>query len=154
MGLSHLWHIEEYEILPSKADPCIWLRKAPNLRCYEYIAVYVDDLCIAAESPSAFVSIFNTKYHLKVKRDGKLNYHLVVEFWGLPPLILFFNMSIGWFGRFALSTECYRTRKLGYKDLNWPRCSARVTESLALTDGGFCQKQTLYILDYVNIVSL
>ena len=78
----------------------------------------------------------------------------VVEFWGLPPLILFFNMSIGWFGRFALSTECYRTRKLGYKNLNWPRCSAWVTESLVLTDGGFCQKQTLYILDYVKLVSL
>ena len=77
----------------------------------------------------------------------------LVEFWGLPPLILFFNMSIGWFGRFALSTECYRTRKLGYKDLNWPRCSAWVTESLAPTDGGFCRKQTLYILDYVTIVS-
>ena len=74
----------------------------------------------------------------------------LVEFWGLPPLILFFNMSIGWFGRFALSTECYRTRKLGYKNLNWPRCSAWVTESLALTDGGFCQKQTLNILDYVK----
>ena len=38
-----------------------------------------------------------------------------------------------------------RTRKLGYKDLNWPRCSARVTESLALTDGSFCRNQnTLY----------
>ena len=38
-----------------------------------------------------------------------------------------------------------RTRKLGYINLNWPRCSARVTESLALTDGSFCQKQnTLY----------
>ena len=79
---------------------------------------------------------------------------LVVEFWGLPPLILFFNVSIGWFGRFVLSTECYRTRKLGYKNLNWPRCSAWVTESLALTDGGFCQKQTLYISDYVNMVIL
>ena len=68
-----------------------------------------------------------------------------VEFWGLPPLILFFNMSTGRFGRFVLSTECYRARRLGYNNLNWPRCSARVTESLALTDGGFCQKQnTLY----------
>ena len=38
-----------------------------------------------------------------------------------------------------------RTRKLGYVNLNWPRCSAQVTESLALTDGNFCQKQnTLY----------
>ena len=43
--------------LNSKADPSIWLRKAPNLRCYEYIAVYVDDLCIAAESPSASIQI-------------------------------------------------------------------------------------------------
>ena len=48
----------------------------------------------------------------------------LVEFWGLPPLILFFNTSTGWFGRFVLSTECYRTRKLGYNNLNWPRCSA------------------------------
>ena len=78
----------------------------------------------------------------------------VVEFWGLLPLILFFNTSTGWFGRFVLSTECYRTRKLDYNDLNWPRCSARVTESLALTDGGFYQKQTLYISDYENFLSL
>ena len=78
----------------------------------------------------------------------------LVEFWGLPPLVLFFNTSPGWFGRFVLSTECYRTRKLGYNNLNWPRCSAQVTESLVLTDGGFCQKQTLYISDYVNFVSL
>ena len=38
-----------------------------------------------------------------------------------------------------------RTRKLGYVNLNWPRCSARVTESLVLTDESFCRKQnTLY----------
>ena len=35
---------------------------------------------------------------------GKREMSIVVEFWGLPPLILFFNMSIGWFGRFVLST--------------------------------------------------
>ena len=34
-----------------------------------------------------------------------------------------------------------RTRKLGYINLNWPRCSARVTESLVPTDGSFCRKQ-------------
>ena len=39
--------LRDMKLLPSRADPCIWLRKAPNLRCYEYIAVYVDDLCIA-----------------------------------------------------------------------------------------------------------
>ena len=68
--------LRDMKFTPSKADPCIWLRKAPNLRCYEYIAVYVDDLCIASQSPSTFIAIFKTKYHLKVKGDGKLNYHL------------------------------------------------------------------------------
>ena len=61
---------------PSKADPCIWLRKAPLLWCYEYIAVYVDDLYIAAKSLSAIIHIFKTKYNLKVKGDRKLSYHL------------------------------------------------------------------------------
>ena len=71
-------------VLPSKADPCIWLRKAPNLRCYEYIAVYVGDLCIAAESQSAIIDIFKIKYHLKVKGDGKLNYHLGADYFEDP----------------------------------------------------------------------
>ena len=83
-----------------------------------------------------------------------LQQSIFVEFWGLPPSILFFITSTGWFGRFVLSTECYRTRKLGYNNLNGPRCSARVTESLALTDGSFCQSKMLYILDYVKFVSL
>ena len=72
------------EFTPSKADPCIWLRKAPNLRCYEYIAVYVDDLCIAAESPSTIIDIFKTKYNLKVKGDGKLSYHLDADYFEDP----------------------------------------------------------------------
>ena len=76
--------LRDMKFLPSKADPCIWLRKAPNLRCYEYIAVYVDDLCIAAESPSAIIQIFKTKYHLKVKGDGKLTYHLGADYFEDP----------------------------------------------------------------------
>ena len=67
--------LRDMKFPPSKADPYIWLRKAPNLRCYEYIAVYVDDLCIGDESPSAIIQIFKSKYHLKVKGDGKLTYH-------------------------------------------------------------------------------
>ena len=76
--------LRDMKFLPSKADPCIWLRKAPNLRCYEYIAVYVDDLCIAAESPSAIIQIFMSKYHLKVKGDGKLAYHLGADYFEDP----------------------------------------------------------------------
>ena len=101
--------------------------------------------------------------HKKVKNPPKgyhrIKVHLVfaVKFCrilGLTTLNSLFNTSTGWFGRFVLSTEWSRTRKLEYNDLNWPRCSAQVTESLALTDGGFCQKQTLDILDYVKFVSL
>ena len=76
--------LRDMKVLHSKADPCIWLRKAPNLRCYEYIAVYEDDLCIATESPRAIIEIFKTKYHLKVKGDGKLNYHLGADYFEDP----------------------------------------------------------------------
>ena len=72
------------KVLPSIADPCIWLRKASNLRCYEYIAVYVDDLSIAAESPSAIIQIFKSKYHLKIKGDSKLTYHLGTDYFEDP----------------------------------------------------------------------
>ena len=68
--------LKDMKFTPSKTDACIWLWKPPNLRWYEYIAVYVDDLCIAAESPSSIIDIFKTKYNVKVKGDGKLSYHL------------------------------------------------------------------------------
>ena len=59
----------------------------------------------------------------------------VVEFWGLQPLIPLLQY-VNRLGFEICSVN--RTRKLGYVNLNWPRCSARVTESLALTDGSFC----------------
>ena len=76
--------LRNMKFLHSKANSCIWLRKAPNLRCYEYIAVYVDDLCIAAESPISIIQLFKTKYHLKVKGDGKLTYHLGTDYFEDP----------------------------------------------------------------------
>ena len=54
------------------------------MRCYEYIAVYVDDLCIAAESPSAIIQIFKSKHHSKEKGDGKLTYHLGADYFEDP----------------------------------------------------------------------
>ena len=47
-----------------------------------------------------------------------------------------------------------RTRKLGHINLDWPRCSARVTESLALTDGSFCQKENTLYFRLCKLVSL
>ena len=33
--------LRDMKILPSKADQCIWLRKAPNLRCYESATIQI-----------------------------------------------------------------------------------------------------------------
>ena len=52
------------------------VEKNIKLNLYEYIAVHVDDLCIAAQDPKGIINILKSKYHLKVKGDGPLTYHL------------------------------------------------------------------------------
>ena len=76
------WHDRLFDILqelkfePSKADPDVWMRPEPGGTCYEYIAVYVDDLAIAAKDPQAFCNELKKKYNLKLKGVGPLEYHL------------------------------------------------------------------------------
>ena len=76
------WHDVLFDVLtdmgfsPSKADPDIWMRKAPGEDCYEYIAVYVDDLAIIATDPGNICKVFKEKYNFKLKGDGPIDYHL------------------------------------------------------------------------------
>ena len=76
------WHdrlfdsLQEMKFKPSKADPDVWRRPEPGGTCYEYIAVYVDDLAIAAKDPQAFCHELKKKYNLKLKGVGPLEYHL------------------------------------------------------------------------------
>ena len=76
------WHDRLFDILqelkfkPSKADPDVWMRPEPGGTCYEYIAVYVDDLAIAAKDPQTFCNELKKKYNLKLKGVGPLEYHL------------------------------------------------------------------------------
>ena len=76
------WHDRLFDILqelnfkPSKADPDVWMRPEPGGTCYEYIAVYVDDLAIAVKDPQAFCNELKKKYNLKLKGVGPLEYHL------------------------------------------------------------------------------
>ena len=76
------WHDRLFDILqelkfkPSKADPDVWMRPEPGGTCYEYIAVYVDDLAIAAKDPQAFCNELKQRYNLKLKGVGPLEYHL------------------------------------------------------------------------------
>ena len=76
------WHDRLFDILqemkfkPSKADPDVWMRPEPGGTCYEYIAVYVDDLAIAAKDSQVFCNELKKKYNLKLKGVGPLEYHL------------------------------------------------------------------------------
>ena len=45
-------------------------------KCYEYVAIYVDDLLIASQNPKVFIDTLKQKFNLKIKGDGPLEYHL------------------------------------------------------------------------------
>ena len=66
--------------MPSKADLCVWMRENKNLKCYEYLAIYVDDLCIAAQDPGKIIQTIKKDYKLKDKGDGPLSHHLGADY--------------------------------------------------------------------------
>ena len=76
------WHDRLFDILqelsfkPSQVDHDVWTRPEPGGTCYEYLAVYVDDLAIAAKDPQAFYNELKKRYNLKHKGAGPLEYHL------------------------------------------------------------------------------
>jgi Reverse transcriptase (RNA-dependent DNA polymerase) len=58
----------------SKAESDIWMREKDGL--YEYIAVYVDDLLIAARDPGEITKTLENTHKFKLKGVGLLTYHL------------------------------------------------------------------------------
>ena len=68
--------LQELKFKPSKSVPDVWMRPEPGGTCYEYIAVYVDDLAIAAKDPQAFCNELKEKCNLNLKGVGSLEYHL------------------------------------------------------------------------------
>ena len=76
------WHDKLFDTLQhmgfqqSKADPDIWMKPTDNGQAYEYIAVCVDDLCVASKVPGKIFQTFKIKYKFKLKGDGPLDYHL------------------------------------------------------------------------------
>ena len=86
--------LKDMNFTPSRADQCIWLKKNNKLNLYEYIAVYVDDLCIAAQDPKEIINTLKSKYNLKVKGDGPLTYHLGADYFQDPDGTLVFQPKI------------------------------------------------------------
>ena len=63
---------------PSKSEPDIWMRRNGDI--YEYIAVYVDDLAIAAKDPLDIVNVLRDVYQFKLKGTGPISFHLGCDF--------------------------------------------------------------------------
>jgi len=76
--------------VPSHADPDVWMQAKEGV--YEYIAVYVDDLCIAACDPKAIVDELIEKHGYKLKGAGPLEFHLGCDFFRDPNGTLCFGL--------------------------------------------------------------
>ena len=67
--------------VPSLSEPSIFMRKCPTRKgteeVYEYIATYVDDLCIIMDDPETFLKqLASAPYNFKLKGSGEVNFHL------------------------------------------------------------------------------
>ena len=72
--------IQDMVFTPSKAELCTWMRENLKLKCYEYVATYVDDLCIVAQNPGKIIQTLKEDYKLKVKGDRPLSHHLGADY--------------------------------------------------------------------------
>jgi hypothetical protein len=63
---------------PCKAEPDIWMRLNGDL--YEYVATYVDDLCLGMLDPKSFTDTLQKKYNFKLKGTGPIDFHLGQSF--------------------------------------------------------------------------
>ena len=67
--------LKELGFKPSLAEPQIFLRRNGDI--YEYIATYVDDLCLVMKEPNAFLDVLKSPpYHFKLKGSGPMSFHL------------------------------------------------------------------------------
>ena len=59
-----------------QADHDVRMRLAKDGTCYEYFALYADDMAIATKDPKEICDILQEKIKLKLKGPGPLSYHL------------------------------------------------------------------------------
>jgi hypothetical protein len=80
------WHLRlsdcmrDLNFWQCKADSDVWMRRADDDSCYEYVAVYVDDLLISMKQPATFCSTLKDKFGFKLKGDGPISYHLGLNY--------------------------------------------------------------------------
>ena len=78
------WHerfadsLHDMGFKPSKAEDDIWMQH--NGDVYDYIATYVDDLCIVSKEPQEYVKLLKEKYKYKLKGTGPIVFHLGCDY--------------------------------------------------------------------------
>jgi hypothetical protein len=84
---------------PCKAEPDIWMRRNGNF--YEYVATYVDDLCLGMLDLKSFTDTLHKKYNFKLKGTGPIDFHL--------------GQSFSWNddGEMEISAKCYVDKMIG-----------------------------------------
>ena len=63
---------------PCKMEPEIWMRRNGDI--YEYIAIYVDDLAIAAKNPQEIIDHLEKQCKYKLKGTGEIHFHLGCDY--------------------------------------------------------------------------
>ena len=66
------------DFVPYKTESDIWMRKNQGL--YEHIAVYVDDIMVAATNPSEIIKLLESEHKFKIKGVGPMQYHLGCDY--------------------------------------------------------------------------
>ncbi len=72
--------MESMNFKPCKVDTDVWMRLSDSHTCYEYVAVYVDDLLISMENPKDFCDNLKDNFKFKLKGDGPVSYHLGLNY--------------------------------------------------------------------------
>jgi hypothetical protein len=79
------WHekladvFQDMGFFPSLADEDIWMRDKGDH--YEYIRVYIDDLCIGSKASKEITDELENTYKFKLKGTGPIEFHLGCDFY-------------------------------------------------------------------------
>ena len=84
-GLECSKTLKKEGFFPSRADPQVWMRMNKEYQVWEYVCVYVDDLCLAMKNPKELLDKLRAPveqggYGYKLKGDGPLTFHLGCDY--------------------------------------------------------------------------
>ena len=111
----------------SKADNDVWMRRTDDV--YEYIAVYVDDLCIAAKDPRSITEKLKNLYGYKLKGVGEMKFHLGCDYYRDPDGVLrsgpkgYIDKMVEGFKMMFPGEQPDKGKKVPFLNFNWDQAA-------------------------------